>query len=59
LGTARLLGQTVGAAGVAILFHTYPQKGSNVALFAAAAIALAAALVSTSRLTVKPAPASP
>jgi MFS transporter, DHA2 family, multidrug resistance protein len=58
LGTARLLGQTVGAAGVAILFHTYPQKGSNVALFAAAAIALAAALVSTSRLTAKPAPAS-
>lgn len=59
LGTARLLGQTVGAAGVAILFHAYPQKGSNFALFAAAAVALAAALVSTSRLSAKTAAASP
>ncbi len=58
LGTARLLGQTVGAAGVAILFHAFPQKGSNIALFAAAAMALAAALVSTTRLATTPAAAS-
>jgi DHA2 family multidrug resistance protein-like MFS transporter len=58
LSTARLLGQTVGAAGVAILFRAYPERGSDFALFAAAAVALAAALVSTSRLAVKPAVAS-
>lgn len=50
LATARLLGQTLGAAGVAILFHTFPAKGSNLALGVAAGIALTAALVSVSRL---------
>jgi len=50
LGTARLLGQTLGAAGVAILFRAYPGRGSNLALCAAAAIALLAALVSMVRL---------
>jgi MFS transporter, DHA2 family, multidrug resistance protein len=50
LATARLLGQTLGAAGVAILFHAYPGHGSNLALSVAAAIALAAAVVSASRL---------
>jgi MFS transporter, DHA2 family, multidrug resistance protein len=50
LSTARLLGQTLGAAGVAILFRAYPRGGSNVALFAAAAIAFAAAIVSLLRL---------
>ncbi|HTB68511.1 MAG TPA: MFS transporter [Steroidobacteraceae bacterium] len=50
LATARLLGQTLGAAGVAILFHVYPGSGSNLALSVAAAIALAAAVVSASRL---------
>jgi MFS transporter, DHA2 family, multidrug resistance protein len=59
LGTARLLGQTVGAAAVAILFHLYPARGPVLALFAAAAVALAAALVSTSRLAAKPAVANP
>jgi DHA2 family multidrug resistance protein-like MFS transporter len=49
--TARLLGQTLGAAGVAILFRAYPGRGPNLALSAAAAIALAAAVVSVSRLT--------
>jgi DHA2 family multidrug resistance protein-like MFS transporter len=51
LATARLLGQTLGAAGVAILFRTYPGRGSNIALTMAAAIALTAAVVSASRLT--------
>jgi DHA2 family multidrug resistance protein-like MFS transporter len=50
LATARLLGQTLGAAGVAILFHAYPVRGSNLALSGAAAIALVAAGVSASRL---------
>ncbi|HEV2703598.1 MAG TPA: MFS transporter [Steroidobacteraceae bacterium] len=50
LATARLLGQTLGAAGVAILFRAFPDRGSNLALYVAAAIALAAAIVSVSRL---------
>jgi MFS transporter, DHA2 family, multidrug resistance protein len=56
LGTARLLGQTLGAALVAILFHAYPETGSNVILWFAAAVALTAALVSFMRLTGTPAP---
>jgi len=50
LASARLLGQTLGAAGVAILFRAYPSSGSNIILWCAAAFALAAALVSVSRL---------
>ena len=50
LATARLLGQSIGAAGVAILFRTFPGKGSNFALAVAAGIALTAAAVSVSRL---------
>jgi MFS transporter, DHA2 family, multidrug resistance protein len=50
LATARLLGQTLGAAGVAILFRAYPDKGSNLTLAVAAGIALLAAAVSVSRL---------
>ena len=50
LGTARLLGQSLGAAGVAILFRVYSERGANIALFIAAAVALAAAGVSLSRL---------
>jgi MFS transporter, DHA2 family, multidrug resistance protein len=59
LSTARLLGQTLGAAGVAIVFRAYPGRGSNLALLVAAAIALVAALVSTSRLTARPAVTQP
>jgi len=50
LATARLLGQTLGAAGVAILFRAFPGRGSNIALGVAAAIALTAAAVSVTRL---------
>jgi DHA2 family multidrug resistance protein-like MFS transporter len=50
LSTARLLGQTLGAAGVAILFRAYPQSGSNIVLWGAAAFALTAALISLARL---------
>jgi MFS transporter, DHA2 family, multidrug resistance protein len=54
LATARLLGQTLGAAGVAIVFRVYPGRGPNIALTFAAAIALIAAAVSASRLTRSP-----
>ena len=54
LATARLLGQTLGAAGVAILFRAYPGRGSNLTLGVAAGIALTAAVVSVSRLTGNP-----
>jgi MFS transporter, DHA2 family, multidrug resistance protein len=50
LSSARLLGQTVGAAGVAVLFRSYAQRGSQMALYIAAGFAVAAALVSLSRL---------
>lgn len=50
LATARLLGQTLGAALVAILFRAYPGTGSNVVLWAAAVVALAAAVISAVRL---------
>jgi MFS transporter, DHA2 family, multidrug resistance protein len=50
LSTARLLGQTLGAAGVAILFRAYPAGGSNIALCAAAGVAFGAAIVSLLRL---------
>ena len=50
LATARLLGQTLGAAGVAILFRAASDQGSNLALWVGAGIALAAAVVSVSRL---------
>lgn len=54
LATARLLGQTVGAAGVAILFRTFPGTGSKLALAVAAGIAVTAAAVSVSRLAGNP-----
>ncbi len=50
LSAARLLGQTLGAASVAILFRAYAAAGSNVALCLAAALALTGALVSLVRL---------
>jgi MFS transporter, DHA2 family, multidrug resistance protein len=50
LGTARLLGQTLGAALVAVLFRAFPATGSNIILWMAAGVALVAALISTARL---------
>ena len=50
LGTARLLGQTVGAALVALLFGRMPQNATTVALYIAAGFAVAAAIVSCLRL---------
>ena len=54
LSAARLLGQTLGAAGVAILFRAYGAAGSNFALCLAALLALAGAGVSVVRLSARP-----
>jgi len=56
LAAARLIGQTVGAAAVAILFHTYGEAGSSYALMLAALLALTGAAISLLRLTPKSAP---
>jgi MFS transporter, DHA2 family, multidrug resistance protein len=50
LGTARLLGQTIGAALVALIFGLTGQAGTGVALAIASGIAVIAALVSCLRL---------
>jgi DHA2 family multidrug resistance protein-like MFS transporter len=50
LGTARLTGQTLGAALVALIFGVAPQHGPTVALYLAAAFAFVAAIVSVMRL---------
>jgi MFS transporter, DHA2 family, multidrug resistance protein len=54
LSAARLLGQSLGAASVAILFRGYAVSGSNVALCVAALLALSGAVVSAFRLRGKP-----
>ncbi|KVT66836.1 multidrug MFS transporter [Burkholderia ubonensis] len=50
LSTARLTGQTLGAALVALIFGIAPAHGPTVALYVAAAFAAAAAVVSTLRI---------
>jgi MFS transporter, DHA2 family, multidrug resistance protein len=50
LGTARLAGQTLGAASVAILFRAYGAAGSNMALYVAALLACTGAGISFGRL---------
>ena len=50
LGTARLLGQTTGAALVAFAFRAAPQEATGLALAGAAWVALAAAGISCLRL---------
>ena len=50
LGTARLLGQTTGAAFVALLFSLFPQDGTIVALALGAGFAILAAAVSSLRI---------
>jgi DHA2 family multidrug resistance protein-like MFS transporter len=51
--TARLLGQTIGAAMVALMFGVFPESGTRESLVFAAVAAAGAALVSFSRLTGK------
>jgi MFS transporter, DHA2 family, multidrug resistance protein len=50
LSTARLLGQTLGAVMVAILFRAYTDSGAHIVLCVAAALALAGGVVSLVRL---------
>jgi DHA2 family multidrug resistance protein-like MFS transporter len=49
LGTARLTGQTSGAVLTAILLHLYASRGEIIALEVAAALAIAAAVISLLR----------
>jgi MFS transporter, DHA2 family, multidrug resistance protein len=59
LGTARLTGQTLGAALVALIFGVAPQHGPTVALYVAACFSAVASLISTLRVMQRtnPAPA--
>jgi DHA2 family multidrug resistance protein-like MFS transporter len=51
LGTARLLGQTTGAALVALFLARYPTEGTRISLLAAACFALLGAALSMMRLS--------
>jgi DHA2 family multidrug resistance protein-like MFS transporter len=51
LGTARLLGQTTGAALVALFLGRYPQEGTRIALLAGVGFALCGAFLSMLRLS--------
>ena len=51
LGTARLLGQTTGAALVALFLARYPAAGTRIALLVAVAFALLGAALSMLRLS--------
>jgi DHA2 family multidrug resistance protein-like MFS transporter len=54
LATARLSGQTLGAALVAVVLRISPDTGSNIVLWAGAVVAIIAALLSISRLAAEP-----
>ena len=51
LATARLLGQTTGAALMAFLFHIVPDDSTHTALLLSAGLALTGAIVSLARLS--------
>jgi len=51
LGTARLLGQTTGAALVALMFNLFPDPGTHASLILAGTLAGGGALVSFMRMT--------
>lgn len=53
LAMARLIGQTTGATLVALLFHLFGSEAPHTALWAGSAVALAACLISLSRLKLK------
>jgi DHA2 family multidrug resistance protein-like MFS transporter len=48
--TSRLLGQSMGAAGVALMFGLFPLNGTTTALVVAACVAAVAAVISFVRL---------
>jgi MFS transporter, DHA2 family, multidrug resistance protein len=58
LGTARLTGQTMGAALVALIFGVTPKHGPTIALYVAAVFAAAASVVSTMRVMQRAKPAT-
>ncbi|WP_213772680.1 MFS transporter [Bradyrhizobium sp. dw_78] len=51
LGTARLLGQTIGAALVALFLARYPVQGTRIALLVGVGFAVTGAMLSTLRLS--------
>lgn len=51
LGTARLLGQTTGAAMVALMFNLFPEHGTHASLILAGTLAGGGAIVSFMRMT--------
>src|SRR5476651_646792 len=51
LGTARLLGQTTGAAMVALMFNLFPEHGTHASLVLAGTLAGGGAIVSFMRMT--------
>ncbi len=53
LGTARTLGQTTGAALVALMFNLFHNHGTSASLMLAAALALSAAFISLTRVMQK------
>lgn len=55
LGTARLLGQSSGAALVALMFNLFSTSGTHISLLLAAALAGIAAVISGLRITQAPA----
>jgi DHA2 family multidrug resistance protein-like MFS transporter len=58
LGTARLTGQTLGAALVALIFGVAPQHGPTIALYVATGFSIVAAVVSMMRVVQRGTPAS-
>jgi DHA2 family multidrug resistance protein-like MFS transporter len=58
LGTARLSGQTLGAALVALIFGVAPQHGATITLIVAAGFAATAALISLLRISRNTTPAA-
>lgn len=59
LSTVRLLGQTIGAAGVAVFFRAQGAGGAKVALLMATGLAVVASALSFSRLRTQPASTPP
>ncbi|KAB7896355.1 MFS transporter [Rouxiella sp. S1S-2] len=55
LGTARVLGQTVGAALVALMFNLFLTHGTYASLMLAGTLAVSAAIISITRVMQKPA----
>ena len=51
LGTARLLGQSTGAALVALMLNQFGDSGTHMSLITAGVLATAAAIVSGLRIT--------